>query len=492
MAYHNVNSDDNTENWGAGFWIENTLSASFKDCYVYDMNNGIGNASPYTAKGFVAHLIVPADDELAAGAVTYSGCVAETVRDGWTMSATGPSALAQHNITATLEDCIVRTAVGNGFNYFGGFLSYTMRSCAMVDSTAARSILYNGYSYSRTINSTVENFRSVNNTLSDVDIRFWNTGTAVSDYVFRDCQGLSAGSNGSGESMRTLVWEDCHIAVASDATGKLMGALRLTIDGCLFTLMTPPAAAGVSNSIFGASTRVTCSNTTFELQGNQLSHVPTAASTDVDISFTGCTFKNTMYFPALADASVSLSGCVFEGFDGTTLNGAMIWTDHYAAANSVLSVTGCVFMSSDATDIPLKKKSQQPTHTILSGNSYNTTAMTDFTNTIATGPYLHLGDNTCLNDGGGMGITALDNTGTPTVAGGSTFTTGGVATITDFDDGVLGQTITVLSEHAITITDGTHIILHGSANFVMAAADSLTLVLKADNKWYETARMVNL
>jgi len=46
------------------------------------------------------------------------------------------------------------------------------------------------------------------------------------------------------------------------------------------------------------------------------------------------------------------------------------------------------------------------------------------------------------------------------------------------------------SPHGITITDGTHIILHGSANFVMAAADSLTLVLKADNKWYETARMV--
>ena len=75
--------------------------------------------------------------------------------------------------------------------------------------------------------------------------------------------------------------------------------------------------------------------------------------------------------------------------------------------------------------------------------------------------------------------------------GGSTFTTGGTITITDFDDGVLGQMITVLSEHAITITDGTNIILNGSANFVMAASDSLVLVLKADNKWYETSRMVN-
>ena len=80
-----------------------------------------------------------------------------------------------------------------------------------------------------------------------------------------------------------------------------------------------------------------------------------------------------------------------------------------------------------------------------------------------------------------VGIAGLANNATPTVAGGSTFTTGGTTTITDFDDGAVGQTITVLSGHAVTITDGTNIILNGSANFV----------LKADNKWYETARMVN-
>jgi len=90
-------------------------------------------------------------------------------------------------------------------------------------------------------------------------------------------------------------------------------------------------------------------------------------------------------------------------------------------------------------------------------------------------------------------ISTLADEATPTVAGGSIFVTSGTANdpITDFDNGTVGQTITILAEHAITITDGTNIILHGSANFVMAASDSLTLVLKADNKWYETARMVN-
>ena len=89
-------------------------------------------------------------------------------------------------------------------------------------------------------------------------------------------------------------------------------------------------------------------------------------------------------------------------------------------------------------------------------------------------------------------ITALADDATPSVAGGRVFTTGGTTTITDFDDGVTGQEIVILAEHAITITDGTNIILHGSANFVMAASDSLTLIQKSDTKWYEVARMVNL
>jgi lactam utilization protein B len=89
------------------------------------------------------------------------------------------------------------------------------------------------------------------------------------------------------------------------------------------------------------------------------------------------------------------------------------------------------------------------------------------------------------------GITVLADDATPTVSGGSIFQTGGTTTITDFDDGAIGQTITILSVHAVTITDGTNIILYGSVDLVMAISDSLTLVLKADNKWYETARMVN-
>lgn len=90
-----------------------------------------------------------------------------------------------------------------------------------------------------------------------------------------------------------------------------------------------------------------------------------------------------------------------------------------------------------------------------------------------------------------IGILALDNTGTPDVSKAQTFITGGTTTITDFDGGSAGRAITILSEHAVTITDGTNILLNGSANFVMASQDSLSLIQKANGNWYETSRMVN-
>ena len=89
------------------------------------------------------------------------------------------------------------------------------------------------------------------------------------------------------------------------------------------------------------------------------------------------------------------------------------------------------------------------------------------------------------------GLPALQNAPTPSVYGVSQATTGGTTTITNFTDGTVGQRFVLISEHAVTITDGTNIFLSGSANFVMKATDTLTLIQKADGKWYEVARSVN-
>ena len=88
-------------------------------------------------------------------------------------------------------------------------------------------------------------------------------------------------------------------------------------------------------------------------------------------------------------------------------------------------------------------------------------------------------------------VATLANDATPTVLNGRSFITGGTTTITDFDDGVVGQTLEILSAHAITITDASNILLEGSRDFVMAAGDSLTLHMFNVNVWEEVSRKTN-
>ena len=89
---------------------------------------------------------------------------------------------------------------------------------------------------------------------------------------------------------------------------------------------------------------------------------------------------------------------------------------------------------------------------------------------------------------GSGGVQLLVNEATPSVLGHDKWRTGGTITITDFDDGYEGKILTVISEHAVTIEDGTDIVLNGSADFVTVPTDTLTLVQKADGNWYEISR----
>ena len=85
-------------------------------------------------------------------------------------------------------------------------------------------------------------------------------------------------------------------------------------------------------------------------------------------------------------------------------------------------------------------------------------------------------------------VTFTSTDATPTVAGGKTFITAGTTAITDFDDGVVGQTIKILAASSITITHGSPISLAGSVNFNMVAGDTLTLHMFNDQVWEEIAR----
>ena len=80
---------------------------------------------------------------------------------------------------------------------------------------------------------------------------------------------------------------------------------------------------------------------------------------------------------------------------------------------------------------------------------------------------------------------------TPSVINGNVFRTAGTTAITNFDDGVVGQTIMIGATGNITITANSSLILSGSANFTMVNSDSLTLTMFTSGLWTEVSRSVN-
>ena len=89
-------------------------------------------------------------------------------------------------------------------------------------------------------------------------------------------------------------------------------------------------------------------------------------------------------------------------------------------------------------------------------------------------------------------ITTLNTFGTtdatPSVAGGRLFQTADTTGITDFDDGVTGQIITVLSKHAVTYDtataqDASHNLDGSSNNIITADGDILVWMCEDGTTW---------
>ena len=200
--------------------------------------------------------------------------------------------------------------------------------------------------------------------------------------------------------------------------------------------------------------------------------------------------------------TININGGLFDGFDygvyglGT---GATINDDLEA------NITGCTFHANDEYDILLRGEvGALMTSVKISGCQSIGTDTTGFASiqyvdevllegNLSENKTINNENNTIVNSHGNnfanfYNVATLANDATPSIAGGELFLTGGTTAITDFDDGVTGQIITIIAEHGIDITDGTNIFLSGSATWSMTATDTLTLICKEDNKWYEIAR----
>lgn len=184
--------------------------------------------------------------------------------------------------------------------------------------------------------------------------------------------------------------------------------------------------------------------------------------------------------------SLMIESCKFEGpvswdYQSTDGSSTVIFINNHlgfsnvgidAAQNQELILIGNTFNSEPANEDP------PGSNWMLLGNRIMTVA------SFTTGS-----GNIQNMDQAILGMVTLVNDATPDVNGGNTFVLGGTTTITDFDKGYHGQTITVVGgAFSTTITDGTNILLAPSSNFTMTAGDTLTLLLRADDKWYQLSQ----
>jgi hypothetical protein len=88
-------------------------------------------------------------------------------------------------------------------------------------------------------------------------------------------------------------------------------------------------------------------------------------------------------------------------------------------------------------------------------------------------------------------ITFTSTDATPSVKNANVCITAGTTSITNFDDGSVGQCIIIKATDSITITNGTPIKLAGAANYAMTVDDTLTLCMFTTGVWHELARSVN-
>lgn len=162
-------------------------------------------------------------------------------------------------------------------------------------------------------------------------------------------------------------------------------------------------------------------------------------------------------------------------FDKVNDNFNEVYTELGGTSLSNISISGNTISTDDTNgDLTLDPNG---TGTIVLANA--TTASSTLTVTGATtvnGGFAAAGTS-------GTFITFGAADATPTVAGGNLFKSGGAVTVTMFDDGVAGQTINVISEHAVVYdVTGTNL-KGGSADITTAAGDVTTWIFDGTN-WY--------
>ncbi len=85
-------------------------------------------------------------------------------------------------------------------------------------------------------------------------------------------------------------------------------------------------------------------------------------------------------------------------------------------------------------------------------------------------------------------VTFTSTDATPTIVESELFITAGTTPITDFDNGVVGDSFEILGASSIVITHNSNISLRGEVSFSMVTGDTLRLAMFNDQVWEEIGR----
>jgi len=85
-------------------------------------------------------------------------------------------------------------------------------------------------------------------------------------------------------------------------------------------------------------------------------------------------------------------------------------------------------------------------------------------------------------------VTFTSTDATPTIKESELFITAGTTAITDFDNGVVGDSFEILGASSIVVTHNSNISLRGEVNFSMVVGDTLKLAMFNDQVWEEVGR----
>jgi hypothetical protein len=371
-------------------------------------------------------------------------------------NSTGAYGTNQHN---RVLDCVVRNVASSGVQLTraefalvsgcdskdcgtDGFkMSGKTRQSRVIGNTATLCTRDGFDFYDGFIESVASDNIAEGNTLQGFEIKGTHDGT---DYVVREStfannlavfNGIAGSYSGfSISSVRNCTFSG-NVATANGGSGYLLN----TIQGCTFT-----GCFASRNVLHGFNLITNVSRT----------------------AFTGC-----------YAADNSWAG-------GTTQNGT--YHGFYIAdAGSYGTFTAC----SSINGTTAGQKGGQGYGWYWAAQTSGSVLSDPFANANVTGDFGGASAAFVNNNAGAHGtVTFTASDATPTVATGRTFITAGSTAITDFDNGVDGQVITVRAHGAITLTDSANLQLQGDADFVMAADDTVTLANVGGTNWYETGR----